>query len=306
MGLVEMPASTFLMTGVTGFVGNHFASYLLQRGHQVIGITRDESHVNVSHLRQYPLFESIHIKLTEPTLIEKLSQYPIEYVCHLSGSAITNAGWDVIADANITQTVALFKALSQCRRLRAVFMASTSQVYGPTESRPLTEVDIVNPLTPYAMSKVCAEHMAAQFVENTSIPVTIGRLTNVYGPGDPHSSRIIPSVINHLKQGYRPVINGSGRDLRDFIYISDVIEAIMAILVNSKGTFQIVNIGSGQAIRIRDLVDQISKLCGRPIIPQIQRPHQLPIHYQVSINKLQSMYQWQPKVSFSEGIMCLL
>jgi nucleoside-diphosphate-sugar epimerase len=140
---------------------------------------------------------------------------------------------------------------------RRFVLASTSAIYGDDPTSPKTESLIPRPISPYASSKLAAEHLCAVYHRCYGLESVALRYFNVFGPGqDPNSAyaAVIPRMIELLQRGERPIIYGDGEQTRDFIFVEDVVEANLRAAVASVEPGMIVNIASGRPTSLNDLL----------------------------------------------------
>ena len=224
-----------LVTGATGFLGNTITGKLLNAENQVVGIRRD-------HNRRFNLPHSpdVYVQgdIRDYEFIRRvIADYEIEEIYHCAAQAIVRSCANdpyTTFDINVMGTVALLEA---CRNsgdtVKSVVISTSDKSFGHTPP-PYNEDTHLNPLYTYEVSKAC-QHMAAlNFFNNYDVPVKIVASSNVYGPGDPNFSRIIPNTIRRLASGENAILNeGVANFVREFVYVDDVAEAF--ILVSRKG-----------------------------------------------------------------------
>jgi UDP-glucose 4-epimerase len=142
--------------------------------------------------------------------------------------------------------------LCRVRKSRLIFFSS--YLYGHPEYQPIDEIHPISPFNPYAQSKILAEELCKAYSRDFQVPVVIFRPFNIYGPGQ-NNHFLIPSIILQFKTG--KVELKDPRPKRDFIYISDVVEACVAALNYNQTNFEIFNIGYGKSYAISDVIDII-------------------------------------------------
>jgi CDP-glucose 4,6-dehydratase len=190
-----------------------------------------------------------------------------------------------------------------------VILASTAHVYGNNPNLPYKEEYFPQPSRPYETSKACADLLAQSYADTYALPVEIPRFTNVYGPGDLNSSRLIPKIIQSVLAGKNPAIWDIGTT-RDFLYIDDAIEAYVRLaeldLPNTK-RIRIVNFGSGKPLPVLSIAKRIVKLYGNKklrveVLPVPEQREKEIIEQYVHIGKAKNTIHWQPKTSLDEGL----
>lgn len=293
-----------LITGGAGFLGSALANRLATEDHHVrvlddlsagdrarlnpnvalsVGDTRDVPKL-WSLLRGVDCVYHLAARVSVPESI----LYPVEY----------NA-------VNVGGTVSLLTAARDAQIKRLVF-ASSGAVYGEQTHQPVHEDAPLYPSTPYAVSKMASERYVQVIGALWGIETVILRIFNAYGPGQPlppSHAPVIPRFLKQAQSGGSVVIFGSGRQTRDFVYISDVVDALVRAgqAENISGT--ILNIGSGVELSINALVDTIERVTGQ----QVQRLYNADEKAGVSrmvadISLAREKLQFTPRVDLSEGL----
>lgn len=258
------------VTGAAGFVGSHLCRRLLERGDTVLGIdamtdyydvTRKEA--NVAALADWDSFTLRRADLLDAPLPQLLDGCDV--VFHLAGQPGVRPSWGsefaVYAERNILATQRLLEALRDVP-LRKIVYSSSSSVYGDAESYPTVETMRPLPVSPYGVTKLAAEHLCELYRVNFSIPTASLRLFTVYGPGqrpDMAFSRLITAAL----YGRRFPLFGDGRQTRDFTYVGDVVDALLAA-AGSPWT-GVANIGGGARASMAEVIRLVGALVGRPV-----------------------------------------
>lgn len=199
---------------------------------------------------------------------------------------------------NIGATVNLAACLGGC--VKSVVYGSTLDVYGTVTTLPVTETHQTEPLTYYGATKLAAEKLLAVFCRERSIPLSILRFSQVYGPGEP-VIKAIPAFISAVVDGRPPVVYGDGSDLRDYVYVDDAAAAVISAIRGSSagGVF---NISGGRPVSLLEVLETIieaGKTGLRPVFEQ-RRKDRIDMHFDISSAK--DVLGWAPHVSLSEGI----
>ncbi len=248
----------FLITGAAGFLGSALANQLSREGHLVRGLD------NLSSGEPQVLFEDVHFTRGDvndrPKLWTLLQD--IDCVYHLAARVLVAESLlypREYTDVNVGGTVSLMEAMRDVGVRRVVF-ASSGAVYGDQQEQPLREGASPFPRSPYAVSKLAAEYYVRTIGSLWGIETVCLRIFNAYGPGQHLPPSHPPVVPNWLKQAVRGgslVVHGDGKQTRDFVYVNDVVRALIAS-ATAPGIDQLVlNVGSGKETRMRDLADMI-------------------------------------------------
>jgi UDP-glucose 4-epimerase len=166
---------------------------------------------------------------------------------------------------NVGGTVSLMTAVRDARVKRVVF-TSSGAAYGEQEEQPVPETARLRPESPYAVSKMAAEGYVLALGALWGIETVILRVFNAYGPGQsipPTHAPVIPKFLKQILSGGSLVIYGDGKQSRDFIYVGDVVDALMAAAKAKSVDRGVINVGSGQELTINDLVQAIERVAGR-------------------------------------------
>lgn len=267
---------TYLVTGGAGFIGSHIVQRLLEYGHYVRVLDNLSSgkieNLNAINIKQYKRFELIKGDITDKkTCIEATKD--IKYVLHQAGLKSVPQSFDCPSEynnVNVNGTLNLLEA-SVKNKVKTFVFASSSSVYGDVKKFPQREESIINPLSPYALSKMMAEYYCEIFSKTHNNLNTVSlRYFNVFGPRqsmDDEYSVVIPSFITSILNDKQPTIYGNGKQSRDFTFVDDIVNAnIFASKVkNLKG--QRFNIATGKNISILDLLQMLNKITGKNIKP---------------------------------------
>jgi len=217
-----------LVTGGAGFIGSNLVNALLSAGNQV-GVIDNMSTGSVANLHPAAWFRSTDI--TSPQFAAVLAEFAPEVVVHLAAqSSISASEADPVHDRAVnvggTEAVARAAAAAGARR---VISASSAAVYGTPVSLPLGEADRKAPDNPYGASKLEAESVLAAELRPTGVDFASMRFANVYGPRqNPYGEGGVVAIISgRIAEELPPVINGDGSQTRDFIYVGDIVSAIM-------------------------------------------------------------------------------
>lgn len=187
---------------------------------------------------------------------------------------------------------------------RFVF-ASSCAVYGNPKYVPIDEEHPLNPLSPYAASKLAGEAYCKAFTAAYGLETVCLRFFNVYGPRQSNGqyAGVIVKFIERLRRGQNPIIFGDGNQTRDFIYVHDVAEALLTALDSSGAVGETINIGSGKAVTINDLAQTLMKIVGKVMIPIYKEKREGEIaQSQANIAKAKRLLGFKPDVSLENGL----
>jgi UDP-glucose 4-epimerase len=261
-----------LVTGAAGFIGSNLSTALANDGVEVVGLdcftdyyARDIKERNVAALRVHPGFRLIEGSLQTVNLADVLDG--VTHVFHLAAQAGVRSSWGsefiTYTSNNVDATQRLLEAVKERPLTRFVY-ASSSSVYGDAATIPMTEDSRLQPLSPYGVTKLAAEHLCHLYHVNYGVPTVSLRYFTVFGPGQ----RPDMGFHRFLKAAHtgQPIsLYGDGEQTRDFTFVADAVAATRA--AGDRGRpGAVYNIGGGSRISIRDVLAIIEGLAGRPLI----------------------------------------
>lgn len=254
----------FLITGGAGFIGAGLANTLVQRGHAV-RVLDDLSSGDTARLDAAVNFTRGDVE-DKPKMWRLLDG--VDCVVHLAArvsvpeSALYPREYN---RTNVSGTVAIMEAMRDAG-IKRVVLASSGAVYGKQSVSKVHEQLLPNPDSPYAASKLAAENYVRTIGQMWNIETVALRVFNTYGPGQPIPPTYPPVIPRFLRQilGHGSlVIYGDGSQTRDFIYLDDVVEAIILAATASGVNRQVINIGSGVGTSINRLIEHLENVTGR-------------------------------------------
>jgi len=298
----------FLITGAAGFLGSALANQLSREGHHVRGID-DLSTGNPQALSADTLFTRGDVK-DRPKLWTLLQQ--IDCVYHLAArvsvpeSILYPGEYNTV---NVGGTVALMEAIRDVGVRRVVFISSGA-VYGEQGEQPLREIAILNPRSPYAVSKLAAEYYMRTIGALWDIETVVLRVFNAYGPGQHLPASHPPIIPNFLRQAMHSgtlVAHGAGTQTRDYVFVDDVVKAMIAAATAPELNNLIINVGSGTETSVRELIRMVIEVTGRQV-EIIENPHTDPgvSRMQADLTLARQKLGYQPRISLAEGLRLTL
>src|SRR5512136_1677570 len=253
----------FLITGAAGFLGSHLANQLAREGHQVRGL--DDLSTGDSRL----LDPDVHFTRGDVNDRPKLWTLLQEVDCVYHLAARISVPESILYPreyntSNVGGTVSLMEAMRDVG-IRRVVLASSGAIYGDQDIQPLTEGQTPRPRSPYAVSKLAAEYYVSTIGKLWGIETVSLRIFNAYGPGQ-HLPASHPPVIPYfLRQALHKgslVVHSDGNQTRDYVYVDDVVSALVAASTAPNLDGQVINVGSGKQTSVRDLVKAVLEVTG--------------------------------------------
>lgn len=294
----------FLITGGAGFLGTALSNRLSRQGHYV-RVLDDCSTGDPAGLTAGVDFTKGDVN-DKPLLWNMLQD--VDCVYHLAArvsvpeSVLFPRDYNLV---NVTGTVTLMEAIRDTR-VRRVVLASSGAVYGSLDHVPYVEDDVVQPQSPYAVSKLSAEYYVRQIAQACGVEAVVLRVFNAYGPGQRIPSSHPPVIANYLKQAITNgsiVIHGDGTQTRDYVYIDDVVNAMVTSATATGVDQHIINIGSGKETSILELVRLVRDVTQRKP-EEIFNPHKVGgvPRMCADISKAYSKLNYLPMVSLENGL----
>jgi UDP-glucuronate 4-epimerase len=308
---VKETEQVHLVTGAAGFIGSHLVEALLSRGHRVIGLDNFDSFYdpivkrrNLEGALQSEKFRLIEEDVRACSSLEAIfNEESIGVVYHLAARAGVRPSMEaplLYQSVNIEGTLSLLEAMrrSSCRRL--VF-ASSSSVYGNAMSVPLRESDNVDhPISPYAATKKAGELMCHTYHHLFGLEIACLRFFTVYGPRQ-RPEMAIHKFTKCIADGEPLPMFGDGDTARDYTYIDDIIQGILAI-ENSFSGFRVLNLGESHTTTLSDLIAMIGRSLGREpkLVHHSLQPGDVTITF-ADISEARSL-GYEPRTPIEKGV----
>ena len=288
-----------VVTGGSGFIGSHVVEALHRRGCEVVSVDLNASQYAPEGV------EALRLDVRDEAALREVLR-EVDAVVHLA--ALVDARESLYEpsryhDVNVGGTLALLKACRDAGVGRVV-LASSAAVYGNPARVPVSEDHPLRPLNPYGATKVACEAYASAFHHSYGLPVVILRIFNAYGPRQTRAYAGVVSIfVRNALMGRPLVIYGDGEQTRDFIYVSDVVRAIVAA-VESGVEFGVFNVGTGRQTSVNELARLVLELTGRPDLQVVHRegvPGDVR-HSCADVTRIARELGWRAEVGLREGL----
>lgn len=297
-----------VVTGAAGFIGSHLVERLLAADHEVVGIdclsdyyARTLKEQNLKTSLSYDNFHFAEVDLVDADLPPLLEGAEVVY--HLAGHpAVPSwAGrFDRYVRDNIIATQRLLESLKGAPIKRLVFAGSWS-VYGDAVMFPTKESALPQPVSPYGVTKLAAEHLTQLYTKNFAIPAVSLRYFTVYGPRQ-RPDMAFTRFMQAITDGEDIKVFGDGEQTREFTYVSDAVDAtIKASTADVVG--QVFNIGGGSRATVNQVLAHLEEISGIKVRRQnLAASPGDPRHTGASINLARERLGWEPRISLHEGL----
>lgn len=289
---------TYLLIGGAGFIGSHLAGRLLRQGNKVIIIDRAPCAL--------PSGKAYTIDIDDAKKVDYVfKQEKPHVVFHLAGAInLRKSVTDPLFTKDLSFLSRLDIILGACKNNEVnkfVFVSSGGAIYENAKAVPTKENYPVSPNSLYGLANLMMEKYIQSYCNVHGVNFVIPRLSNVYGPRQ-WQSGVIPSFIVKTIKKERPVIFGKGTQTRDFIYIDDVVEALL--MLARQGKNEAYNVGSSQEISLKKLFALVNVLLGAKMKPAYEKKRFSEAQRSaLDISKIKKETGWRPKTSIREGLL---
>jgi UDP-glucose 4-epimerase len=294
-------STSAIVTGGAGFIGSHVVDALLADGYAVT-VVDDLSSGDAARVAKGARLVELDI-VDAPALNALVVEVAPRAIFHLAAQSsvvvsVENPGRD--CEVNVRGTLNVLEAAGRIEA-PVVFTSTGGALYGDDAPMPTAEDRIPAPLSPYGASKWAAEAYVNTWLLSSGIPHAVCRLGNVYGPRQsPHGEAGVVAIFsNHLYTGRTPKLYGHGTPTRDYVYVADVVSALLTASGRS-GTY---NIATSVETDVATVWSELSKAAGKQIEPELAdlRPGEL-THSRLDIARAERELGWRPQVQIAEGL----
>jgi UDP-glucose 4-epimerase len=293
-----------LVTGGAGFIGSHLVERLLVEGHSV----RVLDNLSSGRTEGLPAegYELVEGDVRDRAIV-KASLDGVDQVFHLAALVSVPASTQAPVECyevNLTGSLQVLEA-SREAGVKRIVLASSAAVYGDFLG-PVSETTPAAPLSPYAASKLGMEQAAKMFSDTFGLPTVCLRFFNVYGPRqapDSQYAAVIPGFIQAGLVQEPMVIHGDGQQRRDFVFVSDAVEASILAATREQAEGTVVNIGGGGSVTIRDLADNLQRL-----IPEAPKATLGPVregdirYSEAELSRAHALLGYHPATTLERGL----
>lgn len=304
---MEIRGKSVLVTGGTGFIGSHLVKRLVDLKSQVIvpyQSINPQSYFISEGLNKKCILAVCDLKNFK-RVFDIVCKYEIDYIFHLAAQSTVTAALDnpvETFETNVLGTVNVLEAARLYEKILGILVASSDKAYGKIPRA--SEKDPIGGDHPYETSKAAADLAASSYFRTYGLPVVVTRFGNVYGEGDLNFSRIIPGIMKSLvKKGVLP-IRSNGKYVRDYVYVGDVINAMIALIKNIvKVKGEAFNISSKENLSVVKLINNVNDTLGVKVEYKIlnRAQNEIPIQ-SINFAKIKKTLGWRPKNNLKKTI----
>lgn len=301
-----------LVTGADGFIGSHLVEALVRAGARVRGFTYYNSLGSAGWLDKavQDVREALEVfpgDVRDPGRVRQAVKGQ-SYVFHLA--SLIGIPYSYVAPASYVQTnvQGTLHVLEACRAhgVERIIHTSTSEVYGSAQTVPINETHRLHAQSPYAASKIGADKLVESFYLSVGLPVATVRPFNTYGPRQSNRA-VISTILHQLLSGQGEIHVGALTPTRDFNYVTDTIAGFLAVAAAEQAVGRVINIGSGQEISIRDLIEILFQITGRQASVVVDETRLRPGASEVNrlvcdASLARELTNWTPAVSLEVGL----
>lgn len=257
------------ITGGAGFIGSHLAEAFLAKGHRVLVI----DDLSGGRRENVPAGAELYqLDIRSPEAAELVECSGVEILVHLAAQmdvrrSVADPSFD--ADVNIRGSLNLFEAARRGKVSRLLFASTGGAIYGEQDDFPADENHLTRPLSPYGVSKLAVERYLYFYHQTYGLDAVCLRYANVYGERqNPHGEAgVVAIFLNLLLAEKIPTIHGNGLQTRDYVHVSDIVQANLAAAAGPAG-FHIFNVGTGQETSVVELYRELARAAGNNAEPR--------------------------------------
>lgn len=292
-----------LVTGGTGFIGGHLVRELVKQGSEIAVISRqDIEHTPIRDLK----IEFYKHDLTDRSETERtINRFKPTIITHLAAHINLDRDYnliDAIIEDNFLSTLNIYRSCMGLENLKCIISSGTVEEYGQNQA-PFIETQRELPVSPYSFSKTCITHLSSYFSRIHSLPIVTVRPFLTYGENQ--TNQLVPFVIRKCLNN-ETINTTKGEQTRDFIYVKDVVDALITIMKNpEKVVGEILNICTGKETSIKDVVLLIKKYTdseSKINFGALEYRKGENMHFFGSNQKISALLGWKPKYSLEQGI----
>jgi len=293
-----------LVTGGAGFIGSNIVDELIEKKHKVV-IVDNLATGNIKNVNKKAKFYKVSV-CDKKKIDDIFKKEKIDIVIHHAAQldvrkSVEDPCFD--ADVNIKGALNILEACKNTKVKKIIFASSGGTIYGECGSKAPDEKAFANPLSPYGVAKLSVEHYIKAYSALYGLKYTILRYANVYGPRQDVNGEagVVAIFIGKMSKNEDVFIFGDGKQLRDYVYVKDVVSANIKSL--TKGNNEVINIGTNKTTSVTKLAAELSKIMNykkKPVFKP-KRNGELFKSF-LNISKAKKVLNWKPDITISQGL----
>ena len=303
-------ADRVIVTGVAGFIGSHLAEKLIEEKFEVIGIdcftdyySKEIKKNNLQILEKSENFQFLEQDIMEVDLISIFKKS--QFLFHQAAQPGVRASWgnefQTYVKDNILATQKILESAKESNSFKKIIMASSSSIYGEQEGIMKEDETIPKPISPYGATKLASENLGMIYASNYNLPITSLRYFTVYGPRQRPDMGFFRFIKSNLKKDEISIF-GTGKQIRDFTFISDIIDANVNTM-KSDIHGNVLNIGGNKTysiLEVLSIIEKITKIKNKLNFISEQKGDVRKT--EADISKANKIIEYNPKINLVEGI----
>jgi len=300
-----------LITGADGFIGSHLTESLLEKGADLSVFVMAKKASSFKKSREGNLDKAmdkisnvIEGDIGREESIVKIKENSPEVIFHLAAQAYVPFSFEKpmeVLRTNLIGTLNVLQSAMDLKQIERIVCTSSSEIYGTALTGKISETHALNPLSPYAASKLAADRYCYSYWKTYGLPIAVIRPFNTFGPR--HTYDVIPKFIELALKNEPLTIHGDGKQSRDFTYVSDTVEGFQVMGSRKEAIGTAVNFGTGKDYTINETAEFIKKLSNSKSEIKHVDKRTADVKRLICDNDLaKKLFGWKPKVSFEEGL----
>ena len=309
---MRFEGKTVVVTGAGGFIGSHLVERLASEGARVRAMLRYTSRGQRGALDLLPeaVVDKVDVTLGDVRDFDAVREIvrgadAVFHLAALIGIPYSYEHPQEVIDTNIIGTSNVLVAAKELGSLERIVLTSTSEVYGSAVRVPMDEDHPLQAQSPYSATKIAADALGLSFHRSFGLPISIVRPFNAYGPRQ-SARAVIPTIISQALSG-GPLKLGTLDTTRDFTFVEDTAEGFVAAAASADAIGEVINVGSGTEVSIREVVQKVGDIVGRELIVEGDDRRMRPEKSEVSrlhsdSSKAERLAGWRAEVSLEDGL----
>jgi NAD dependent epimerase/dehydratase len=309
---VQFANKTVVVTGAGGFIGSALVERLVAAGAEVRAMLRYTSRAERGCLGYVsePVMRDVELSFGDVRDVDAMREisrgaHAIFHLAALIGIPYSYEHPQEVIDTNILGTANVLLVAKELGTLERVVLTSTSEVYGSALRTPIDEHHPLQAQSPYSATKIASDALGLSFYRSFGMPITVVRPFNAYGPRQ-SARAVIPTIISQALSGTKLRL-GAVDTIRDFTYVEDTARGFVAVASSDAALGEVVNLGSGVEVSIRDVIHQVSQIVGHELEIFVEdrrvRPEKSEVsRLQAESSKALALAGWRAEVSLDEGL----